>query len=165
MEGYKLIPLNQLKYKYPEIYKIARKKYKGREFVMEQKVPILDCLWNDVVHFSAVHPQKISDALKELGQELKIKRFYKINPNKLDPKKTVVYLYKHKLKKDKMLPSNWENYDVRNIEKYTELPNSTIKYYRDEIGKGNKPPLWAWVPHIMHQGEIDVSDCEIIEIE
>ncbi len=30
---------------------------------MEQRIPILNCLWNDVLHFSPVHPAKIKQAM------------------------------------------------------------------------------------------------------
>ena len=63
MEGETLYPLNKLKDVYSNIYEEARSKYKGREAVMRHKIPYLNCLWNDVLHLTVVHPQKLKDAL------------------------------------------------------------------------------------------------------
>lgn len=164
MIGDVLYPLNQLKDLHPNVYAEQIKKYEGREFVMEQQVPILNCLWNDALHFSAVHPQKIADELEKLGQSLLGKKFYIIHPEKLEKEKAVVYLYKHKSKKDKLLPENWTEFRIEDIDNYTELPEKTIEYYKDQLGQGKKPLLWAWVPHIMYQGTLDVSDCEVAKV-
>ena len=56
MQGDFLSPLNQLKDIYPEAYAEAVKKYEGREFLMNVGIPTLDCLWNDFLFLTAVHP-------------------------------------------------------------------------------------------------------------
>ncbi len=57
LQGNILYPLNTLKEKHPEIYEQQVSKYVGREHMTQQRIPILDCLWNDVLHFSAVNPK------------------------------------------------------------------------------------------------------------
>ena len=59
LEGSILYPLNTLKGKHPDIYEQQVSKYVGREHIKEQRIPILDCLWNDVLHFSAVNPKEV----------------------------------------------------------------------------------------------------------
>lgn len=55
MVGSKLIPLNKLKNIYPDIYKEHVKKYVGREKLLTKNIPLLDCLWNDVLHLSPIN--------------------------------------------------------------------------------------------------------------
>jgi hypothetical protein len=57
MVGDLLIPLNQLRDKHPMTYAEHVTKYKGREKLLEKTIPLLNCLWNDVLHISPIHPQ------------------------------------------------------------------------------------------------------------
>lgn len=68
LQGDTLFPLNTLKEKYPDLYKKEASKYVGREQIMQDVLPILNCLWNDVLHFSAVHPSLVKEALFESGR-------------------------------------------------------------------------------------------------
>src|SRR5262245_10487632 len=57
-EGFKgntLFPLNQMKEMdgFQDIYAKQIQKYEGREYVKENIISVLDCLWNDVVFFSS----------------------------------------------------------------------------------------------------------------
>ena len=52
--GTSLIPLNQMDKK-GELYKFHSEKYKGRENLMEEVIPLLNCRGNDVVQFSAIN--------------------------------------------------------------------------------------------------------------
>jgi len=44
-----LYPLNILKSIYPDIYQYQVNKYFGREYIIEQRIPLFNCLWNDVL--------------------------------------------------------------------------------------------------------------------
>ncbi|MBI2087070.1 MAG: hypothetical protein HYT69_02770 [Candidatus Zambryskibacteria bacterium] len=57
MFGTLLYPLNVLKETHPEIYAEHAKKYVGREQLLTATVPPLNCLWNDVLHFTAIAPR------------------------------------------------------------------------------------------------------------
>lgn len=46
--GEVLYSLNALKTHLPEIYETQAQRYAGSEVLMQLKVPLLDCLWNDV---------------------------------------------------------------------------------------------------------------------
>jgi hypothetical protein len=67
MVGTVLYPLNELEDVDPETWRQERKKYAGREQVLEKRVLPLNCLWNDVLHLSAVHPADIIAALDDVG--------------------------------------------------------------------------------------------------
>ena len=67
MTGNTLIPLNEMKAEIPHVYEEQVKKYKGREFMLENRIPILDCFWNDVLHMSPINPQTIIDLWRKEG--------------------------------------------------------------------------------------------------
>ena len=69
--GAELIPLNQMD-KEGSLYREHSRKYVGRERLTEQTIPLLDCLWNDVVQFSALDPQLIVDKLKQIQPNFKL---------------------------------------------------------------------------------------------
>lgn len=67
MRGTSLMPLSSLKIEYPKLFEEAARKYIGREVIMNEKVFPLNCFWNDVIHFSPIHPSVIFNALEQLG--------------------------------------------------------------------------------------------------
>ena len=84
LHGKILYPLNQLKEHYPKLYNEELSKYKGREHILKDKIPILNCLWGEVLHFSIVNPSNIYSALREAGSKIQGKtKWYKIDPKKL----------------------------------------------------------------------------------
>src|SRR5687767_14788723 len=66
--GSVLYPLNALRDQYPALYAQHAAKYTGRESMLERHIPILGCLWNDVLFFSPVHPQLIKSTCEEVGK-------------------------------------------------------------------------------------------------
>ena len=61
MEGKKLIALNKLKLKNRGLYEQYIQKYydhPDRLKLLENQVPKLDCLWNDVIHLLPLHPSQ-----------------------------------------------------------------------------------------------------------
>lgn len=159
-----LYPLNQLQEKYPSLYEEQISKYKGREFVKNQHIPVLDCLWNDVIHLGAVNPSEIYEELKKYDDTEYTSRFYKIPPEILEEKNTIVYLYKHKENEQKMSPDNFTRFVPNKIYKYSKFPQETKDYYEEAYKTGKPPLLWHRVPHILYKGTIDTDDLEIIEV-
>jgi hypothetical protein len=164
MEGGTLFPLNMLKEKYPELYAKQMSKYEGREHVTKQFIPGLECLWNDVLHLSAVHPQDIKQSLIEAGMPDYEMRYYQIDPLLLEPEKTTVYLYAHKVKEDNMKPENFAEYVPSEINKYSVLSQETQDYYKEMYGNHQRPLLFVRIPHILYKGTIDVSLAPIITV-
>ncbi len=165
MQESTLYPLNILQTLYPDIYKEQVKKYIGRERIMEQRIPKLLCLWNDVLHFSAVHPKYIKHALIHAGGKKDLEmRYYQIDPYQLDPEKCVVYLYAHTSIKEKMNEENFASYDPGMISQYSIMPEETIAYYREMYEKGERPLLYHKIPHILYNGVLDVRQAIIITV-
>jgi hypothetical protein len=112
MRGDILYPLNKLNNVYPDLFKKAAKKYEGRELLRELRIPVLDCLWNDVLHFTAVHPKKIKNALAEAG--IPIQRSFEcfeIDPKAFEAENTIVFLYQHRKREDFLNEENFEKYN------------------------------------------------------
>lgn len=157
MQGTILYPLNELKEKFPQIYEGEVKKYTGRKQILTQIIPHLHCLWNDVLHFSAVDPQKIVDALKDAGGNPKTLIAFQIPAEDLLNKKTIVYLYKQKSPDKKLEPENFIPFRTNDIASYAVLPEETKTYYKETFMKQERPLLFHRVPHILYQGSLNIS--------
>jgi hypothetical protein len=162
MQGTVLYPLNVLKDIYPELYPNQSSEYSGREHVMEIRIPTLDCLWNDVLHFTAIHPGEVKQALLEAGRKnLPEFKCYQVDSHLLDPALTTVYL--HRLEKT-MSPENFTQYDPEKITEYMHLPEITKQYYKEMTDKGEKSLLFHRTPHILYKGSLDTKDLPIITV-
>jgi len=165
LQGNILYPLNILKTKYSKQYQEHAKKYEGRLQIMKQTIPKLNCLWNDVLHFTAVEPRVIKQALTSSGFNPPKMRYYKIDPEIFQVEKTIVYLHRPDIEKGKEKDiSNFADFKADNMEKYSFLPKETIEYYLKKNKQGEKPLLFVYVPHILFQGHIDISHCEVVEV-
>jgi len=160
-----LYPLNELKDKYPVIYEQHLIKYAGREQLLKHQIPILGCLWNDVLHFSAVHLGEIKKSLIEAGNKKEFKlRYYQVDPKLLKPESTIVYLYAHADVKDKLNENNFVSYAPDDVAEYSSLPQSTKDYYKEIIDKGGRPLLYHRIPHILYKGTLDLTDLPVIPV-
>ncbi|MCM3089148.1 hypothetical protein M3557_14610 [Bhargavaea ginsengi] len=92
--------------------------------------------------------------------------FYEIPIERLAENQNVIYSYN---KEHYNGPSS--NIDIRDIQRlsidaYKELPavpNETIAYYREQHEKGNRFGLFHLIPHVLSEGEIDVSNINTIK--
>lgn len=156
MQGTILYPLNRLKELFPKNYEAQAQKYIGREFLMEYKIPVLDCLWNDVLHLSAIDPDEIASALRQSGASIAPNvQYYQIDPFSIEKENAIIFTM-----------TDWDNIDVarynpEEIGKYTTLPESTKEYYREAVASERKPLLHHKTSHILYRGTIDVSMCGI----
>lgn len=163
MKGEILYPLNVLKEKYPELYVLKSAKYTGRGELLEQVVPVLDCLWNDVIHLSAVHPKIVREALVEAGSKKDFKMTcYQIDPHLLDSEKTIVYLYSHS-DDFEIKNEDFVKFDPNKIGEYSSLPQDTKDYYKEMFDKNIKPLVFHRVVHILYKGELNVKDFPVVE--
>ncbi|MES2216529.1 MAG: hypothetical protein V4481_04520 [Patescibacteria group bacterium] len=166
MQGKILYPLNVLKDKYPDQYAEHVKKYQGREQVLKIQIPILNCLWNDVLHFTAVPPETLFANLKSTGFEVEKwlwKKWYKIPADLLESSNTIVCLYERDLR---IVPdaTDFYSYDPNKIEEYRKVPQVTLDYYKEKFDAGERPLLFHHIPHILYKGAIDVTGVEIIDL-
>ena len=138
---------------YPNLYREYIQKYKDhtqRENLLTRKIPKLECLWNDVVHFLPLHPYEIYKVSLEIGINLHTnKLFYKVPISALKGQCMAIYKYsKH----------NWggPNSELK------QLNICTKEYYREEYEKGRRFGMFHLIPHVLVKGKVEVKNIEII---
>jgi hypothetical protein len=160
MVGSMLVSLNQMKVGNPELYGKYRAKYDGREEILERQIPLLDCLWNDVIQFLPFHPRIVFEKQKNLGLIKGVPHysFFEIDLAQLDPKKCVVY-FKDAPGEENVKVCWLDDVDMSSLQ---ALPESTINYYETLVGTGELPFNYQFVPHILYLGTVDVSGAQKI---
>jgi hypothetical protein len=158
IHGTVLYPLNVLKNIHPEAYTSHAKKYIDREWLLQRKIDALDCLWNDVLHCTPIHPAKIYPLLREIGFGYPPEKFYQIDCSDWRPDQCALMEYSTDGKEriySKGLPCDFHGFDT--------LPDETIAYYRKCHADKIHPMIFACTPHILLKGSINVSDAPIID--
>lgn len=145
MQGNILYPLNQLKNIYPEAYVSHLKKYEKREHLLSTKIPILNCLWNDVLHFTAIHPKILFENLEKSGfkaEELVWKRWFEIPIEALETENTIVCLYRRDIS---VIPQarDFHRFDPSKFSEYATVPPETIEYYKRQKADGARPLFFS----------------------
>lgn len=163
MEGTTLYPLNRLKDVYPKAWEEQVKKYEDREHMLEVKIPPLDCLWNDVLHMSPVHPVEIYEVLKDFGFK-RHPEFFEIDSDTLEKENLAIYAYEDTQlnRKDdgrKIIP-----YDEAYILSNNKIRQITKDYFKKCQEEGKIPMTFVGVPHVLYKGSIDVKNAKIIKI-
>lgn len=167
LTGQVLYPLNQLKSIYPSLYVTKAASYQNREAVMQARLPLLNCLWNDVLHFSPVHPRKVQEALAEAGFGRKLRRYFEVDPiaKGFNPTNAVIFLHQWiTLEKFQLEEADFTRFTLAELSSLGEIPEATLAYYRQMFEQGKRPLVYLYVPHILYQGSLDVSDVNIIEV-
>ncbi len=163
MLGTTLYPLNELKYIYPDLYSTTIEKYRGREELLEREVKNLNCRWNDVLHLTAVPPEKIKESLLRAGVNYNESSWFKIPVEILAKEKITVFTY-NIAKSDVYDVLEYETFDLIRMPVYQTIPNETIEYYKEDLSLGKDPLTFHLIPHILYKGTLDVSRIEIITI-
>lgn len=165
--GDSIYPLSELKNIYPEIYSAEIKKYVGREKLMDAVNPILNCLWNDVVQFTCLHPSLTFKAIKELdpgycGKKYKV---FTLDLEKIDSGKSCLFTPRetkimYELEEDQYRPFN-----LATFYNLTEVPKSQVQRWEENLEKGERMLLWSRTEHFLNKGSVDLSCGEVWEFE
>lgn len=161
-EGDELIPLIDMFAKRPDLHEKYLEKYKGREEVLERKIPLLNCSWDDVVQLLPLHPWQLFELQKELGliDEIPDYQYFQIDPGTLDPAKTAVFF--KTAPGDKNVTVKWLA-DV-NLDELQLIPPATVDYYKSMIGTGEPVFNYQFVPHILYRGVIDIAAVPVVDL-
>lgn len=157
MRGQFLYPLNELKLKYPGVYANEAQKYCERQFIMTRQIPYLNCLWNDVLHLTAVAPTDLANAFASAGLPF-CKEFYSFDAELIEPDRAIIYLNLGSQNLNKVDPDNFRPYDKASLRKYARVPEDTITYYRRMHADGQVPLTFHGIPHILYRGRLSVRD-------
>ena len=162
----RLIPLNKLKDKLPEVYNQAVKKYNGREWLLEARLPSLGCLWNDVLHFSLTHPAVIYRHLSEAGLDYRgwEVRWFEVPLDDILAQPCTLYRNSRKDRSKKEFPpEDFEAVTPERVKELSAMPARNLDYYRECVAQKTYPLLWGYAPHVLLNGELDVSPYRIFD--
>jgi len=166
--GNALLPLNQV-LKYDKVaFDEKVKKYKGREVLLERFIPKLNCLWNDVLFFSPVHPKKIKMLYEEIELKWALYEWFELNPNDIHSFKenAVIYDIAEKQKGDFSIDENEiRPFSLKELEKRGEIPDATIRYYRNAKASGEPIFTFYLIPHILYKGAIPFSKLKNLTVK
>lgn len=163
--GETLYPLNALREHMPEVYAREAKKYEGREWLMSATIPGLEALWNDVVHFSLMHPSLIYQELSRQGfTHHKIAReWFEVPVTALDGRPAVIYKNTRKDRSQRDFPPHeFEPVDPRRIRELSGMPERNRAYYAECLANKSYPLLWAFAPHVLVKSRLDISGFRVI---
>jgi len=161
MSGTILYPLNVLKETHPDMYTHYSEKYIGRERILKANIPPLNCLWNDVLHFTAVEPQIMREKLEEAGFVFGSSSYFKIPVEMILGENSIAFTNPEG--KQTLVPFlNYENFDIDRMLVYQQVPIHTLEYYKERKLAGKEPLVYQFVPHILYKGNLDTKDLEVI---
>jgi hypothetical protein len=107
----------------------------------------------------------VKEALFESGRTKPFElKFFEIDPHLLDPENTIVFLYQHTDRADKLKEENFAKYDPDDIAQYSAMPKETRDYYKEMFSQGKNPLLFHKIPHILFKGSLDTSNIKKIAV-
>jgi hypothetical protein len=168
MQGTVLYPLNALKAIYPEIYARQIAKYQDhpdRVGLPSKVIPKLNCLWNDVIQCSPVHPHLFYLALQKRGLRVNsATEFFQIPVSAVGANPLAVF--EDSPDDDLTAPFPDQAVTLLTKETYREIsavPEATLRWYDRLAQQGNQVfGHFVGVPHILIQGPVDVSAARVI---
>lgn len=162
--GETLYPLNRLAELHPRVASEHARKYTGRERLMQVRLPILDCLWNDVLHLAPLHPSITKAALLASGFQVSPRRFFVIPPELLDPRRAVHFKHSRDTQGAyDFLASDFSAFAPESYEELEHVPAEQSAYFLRMKATGEKPLLWARTPHVFYLGDLPVKNLPLME--
>ncbi len=111
-----------------------------------------DCLWNDVLHCSPIHPRRLYDAWRATGVErVPRKVFFQIPIDRLEDHPVAV-----------MRGRELAWLDTARFQEITAVPVETVEWYRKLARQGRFGAHFVGVPHILVKDPIDIEGVEIV---
>ena len=152
MIGTFLLPLSELRTDHPEVYEREIAKYKDRPGLPQTRIPLHDCLWNDVIHCSPIHPHLLYRAWCEAGKaNLPEAKFYRIPIERVAGLPMVI-----------MRGRSFMRIDSKSYAELDCVPHETLSWYTRLVREGRFGGHFVGIPHILVKGPIDVRDLDII---
>ena len=157
VRGDEIIPLSQMRTRFPDLYELNIRKYAGRPDRMNQPVEPLHCTWSDVIFLSPVPPASLFAALR--AREGRPVKPWVLDAGRLDPSRTVIRLMRHGRDGHYSDPADEHDYlpfTTAGLRAVSRVTVAAIE--RLESLKPGDPWLpWVDVPHVLHRGAIPVD--------
>ncbi|MFD7156581.1 hypothetical protein ACFV9C_18420 [Kribbella sp. NPDC059898] len=157
IRGDEILPLNQLRHRYPDVYEREVRKYDGRPERLATPVYPLGCGWADVVFLSPVHPAPIFEAMQESGRIGPVViDYWTLDADLLDPADTCILLKRHD---PEMKPQPPEDFIPYSPAAAAGLSTPTERALHRLRNLNATEPLYPWadIPHILHRGSLPVA--------
>ncbi len=155
MIGTVLYPLNVLRTTHPELHRREMAKYADnpkRQALPSTVLPLLDCLWNDVLHCSPIHPHRLYHAWRSVRTDpVPELEFYRIPINRVAGHPLAL-----------MRGRDLECIDSSTFEEIPEVSPETIEWYRRLASQGRFGAHFVGVPHVLVKGAIDIAGVEVM---
>ena len=175
--GDQLVPLTVLQRLHPDLYVAAAAKYRGREWTMAWRIPILYVLWNDVVHCSPLHPHRLYRALRprapDLFGEWESFEFFAIPVERFGHRRAVYW--KFAAPRYPAAPwaawtpteraawaADFEPFAPERHRPPPDVPPVTLAHYDDVLARGQPVLVYYGIPHVQVAGAIDVAGLAVI---
>jgi hypothetical protein len=175
MRGETLYPLNQLESIDPVLYDLGRARYKGREAVLEFRIPLIDVLWNDALHLSTIHPRHLAAAWREVGLWTPFweRSFFQIPLESIAQYDSVWFASEsfwvnNSPNEDVPLAPPFDEFrifDPTTHDEPAEAPPAYVPYLRSQQERGRPPLQFPKVPHVLVPGPIDVAGLELVRAD
>lgn len=165
--GDDILPMHVIRDRHPDLYGRHRSHYDGREWVLEQPVPPLDCRWGDVVFFSPVDSQLIFEALAESGRDVTSKPFPTMDAGVLDPARTCIRLMRKSSTGPEAEPADADDYlpyTTATLRAVSRISYAAVQRLRT-LGADEPWLPWVDVPHILHRGPVPIRHLRKPEVE
>lgn len=158
MHGETLYPLNELREVDRDAYEGERRKYAGREELLDLRIPGLDVLWNDALHLAPIHPSRVSAAWRAAGLSSPAwaREFFEIPVDRIDARRAV-WFGRGALPLDDVEP-----FDPSRYGELAEPPPAYLAYLRDYRERGRRPRPFAYLPHVLVAAPIDVAGLGVV---
>jgi hypothetical protein len=157
--GHTLYPQSRLHEVDPALAQAARARYAGRDHLLEERIPLLDVRWSEVVFCATIHPHHLYRALAALGDRPNPARgFFAIPAKRLRGLPAVIWSFRH----DDLLPEDVAPFDPDAYTELTTLPAETAAHYAAALAAGRRPFLFQHLPHVLIAAPLDVRDVAVI---
>jgi hypothetical protein len=158
--GDAIIPLQQMRTRFPDLYERHARKYAGRRNGLDASVPPLGCTWTDLVFLSPVHPAPVYDALRRAGiWKRAAPEPWTLDASRLDPDRAVIRLMRHGRGGHHPEPPDEHDYlpfTTAGLRAVSQVTVSAIQ--RLEALQPGDPWLpFVDVPHVLYRGAIPIS--------
>ncbi len=138
-------------------------------------IPKLDCRWNDVLHFTIIHPHDIYKELIEAGYELgKPVIFFEVPLERLASSPRAVYHTPSPILEERsfsvanqapdlVIDPNMVQLPGEIDFTYPTFPAHTKAYFQFERQHGRSPLLFNGLPHFLLQASLETSGLPTID--
>ncbi len=163
MTGNILYPMSELMDKYPLLFSVRQRHHEYQPRVLEGSIPGLGCFWPDTLHFTALHPSKIAEALCKFGFKINLK-YYEIEASKLSLERAIVFL--NKPREPGTLPnaSDFVPFNPNEVPKFAYISEESMNYYKKSVPTSDEFLLNYKNPLILYKGNLNIEGAKIVEI-